>query len=137
MSQISLPRPWAAHAQIEWENRAADTNLPLWLRIVCVAYGRHEANGHANFQRGQLSWILGTPPTATRPFQPAHRATIYNAIQTAVRYAWLAEGSGSECLTVPAHAIEGPLGNPAKPCPVHTRKGARPKKGVPQLRSIQ
>jgi hypothetical protein len=114
--------PWAKHYQAEWENRAADAKLPLWLRVVCVAYGRHEANGHANIRRGQLSWILGTPPTATQPFRRAHRTTVRDAIRTAARHGWLAEGSCSECLIVPAHAIDGPVGNPKKPCPVHDRK---------------
>ena len=82
MSRITLSAPWAAHAQIEWENRAAPTTLPLWLRIVCLAYGRHEANGHANFGRGQLSWILGTPPADEKPFQRAHWGTVYNATLT-------------------------------------------------------
>lgn len=84
---MGVHAPWAKHAQIEWENRAADTTLPLWLRVACLAYGRHEANGHANFGRG-----------------------------------WLAMGSCSECLIVPAHAIEGPLGSAEKPCAVHDRK---------------
>ena len=122
---ITLPRPWAAHAQIEWENRAANTTLPMWLRAVCYAYGRHEANGHANLERGQLLWLLGKPPTGSRPFQRADKTTVRNAIRTAVRHGWLAEGSCSECLIVPAHAIEGPLGDANKVCPVHEQKGLR------------
>jgi hypothetical protein len=114
--------PWAKHAQIEWDNRAADTTLPLWLRVACLAYGRHEANGHAVFGRGQLSLILGSPQTTTGPFKPVHRTGIRDAIRLAVRRGWLAEGSGSECLVVPPHAIEGPQGNPDRPCPIHDRK---------------
>ena len=120
---MGVMNPWAKHYQAEWENRAADTSLSLWLRVACLAYGRHEANGHANFRRGQLSWILGTPPTAESPtFKRRDRTEVRDAIALAVRHKWLGEGSCSECLVVPAHAVEGPLGNPNKPCPVHERK---------------
>ena len=120
--------PWAKHWQIEWENRAADATLPLWLRVVCLAYGRHEANGHANFGRGQLAWVLGTPPKDGKPFARADRYCVRDAIRLAVHHGWLAEGSCSECLVVPAHAIEGPVGNEHKVCPVHDRKAAAKKK---------
>jgi hypothetical protein len=119
---ISLAPPWTAHAQIEWEKRAADATLPNWLRVVCFAYGRHEANGHANFSRGQLMWLLGKPPTDSRGFRRIDKYQVRDAIQTAVRHGWLAEGSCAECLIVPAHAIEGPVGNPGAVCPVHDRK---------------
>lgn len=122
---ITLPRPWAAHSQIEWENRAADASLPMWLRAVCFAYGRHQSNGHATFNRGQLLWLLGKPPNAAQPFRKADKGNVQKAISTAVRHGWLSEGSCSECLIVPAHAIEGPNGNAAKACPVHERKRSR------------
>lgn len=121
---MSVPQPWARHYQLPWENRAAEHNLPLWLRVACLAYGRHEANGHATFQRGALSWILGTPPKDGQPFQRVARQTIQTAIATAVRNGWLAEGSCSECLIVPGHAIAGGLGNEHKVCAVHERKNA-------------
>lgn len=123
-----MMNPWAKHYQAVWENRAADTRLPLWLRASCLAYGCHEANGHANFGRGQLSWVLGTPPTADSPFRPAHRKRVWDAIALAVRHGWLAEGSCTECLIVPAHAIEFGIGNPHKPCAVHERKVQRKRK---------
>jgi hypothetical protein len=53
--------PWAKHYQSAWDNHAANTELPLWTLVVCLAHGRHEANGPAGFQRGDLSWILGKP----------------------------------------------------------------------------
>jgi hypothetical protein len=28
---------WAKHYQAEWENRAAETSLSLWLRAACLA----------------------------------------------------------------------------------------------------
>jgi hypothetical protein len=135
MSVRNAQNTWARHYQIEWDNRAADTKLPLWLRMVCLAYGRHEANGHATFGRGQLSWILGKPPTAGSPFKRLDKGSVQSAIRTAVTHGWLAEGSCSECLIVPAHAIEGPQGNPEKPCPVHDRKVAAKQKTL-RLQSV-
>jgi hypothetical protein len=40
---------WAKHYMYVWEDRSGDPRLPSWLRIVCLAYGMHKANGHANF----------------------------------------------------------------------------------------
>jgi hypothetical protein len=122
--------PWARHYQIEWENRAADHTLPLWLRMTCLAYGRHEANGHAIFKRGDLSWILGKPPHDDEPFKRVDKYTLREAIKRAVKHGWLEKGSCVECLIVPAHAIAGGLGDADKSCPVHERK--RPKPPRPQ-----
>jgi hypothetical protein len=93
--------PWTRHYQAVWENRAADHTLPLWLRLACIAYARHEANGHANFKRGQLSWILGKPPDGNQPFKRVDRWTMQDALALAIRHGWLAEGSCTECLVVP------------------------------------
>ena len=90
------PNPWTRHYQAVWENRAADHTLPLWLRLACIAYARHEANGHANFKRGQLSWILGKPPDGDQPFKRVDKSTLVNALALAVRHGWLAEGSCTE-----------------------------------------
>ncbi len=119
---MSVFSPWTRHYQAAWENRAANHNLPMWARIVCLAYGRHRANGHAVFGRGNLTWILGTPPHGDKPFQRANRQAVYNAIAAAVKYGFLDEGSCLECLVVPGHAIQGPEGKPDAPCPVHERK---------------
>jgi hypothetical protein len=127
--------PWAKHYQSAWDNRAANTELPLWMRVVCLAYGRHEANGHASFQRGDLSWILGKPSKIGGDFKRRDRHTIRDAIAVAVRYGLLAEGSCSECLVVPPNAIQGPLGNPDKPCAVHQRKKAQKSRKVQQLKA--
>jgi hypothetical protein len=94
----------------------------MWTRIVCLAYGRHGANGHAVFERGALSWILGTPPQDGKRFQRANRQAVHGAIKTAVKYGFLDEESCSECLVVPGHAIAGPAGKDDAPCPVHERK---------------
>jgi hypothetical protein len=94
----------------------------MWARVVSLAYGRHEANGHATFRRGDLTWLLGSPPEGDKDYRRAHRQTVHNAIATAVSYGWLANQSCLECLVVPGHGIEGPPGDAQKPCPVHERK---------------
>ena len=121
----SVANPWAKHYQLPWENRANDRNLPLWLRVACLAYARHEANGHANFRRGQLSWILGTPPTGDKPFERVPRQRVIEAINRAIKFEWLDSESCTECLVVPGHAVQGGLGNPDRLCPVHERKRER------------
>jgi hypothetical protein len=128
-----VANPWAKHFQSAWENRAADANLPLWARVASLAYARHEANGHANFHRGDLSWILGKSSADGSGFTRRDRHTIRDAIATAVRYGFLAEHSCSTCLVVPREAIEGPVGNPHKPCSVHTRKKAQGLRKVEQF----
>ena len=134
MSDYVREAPWAKHYQAEWENRAADHTLSLWLRLACIAYARHEANGHANFKRGQLTWILGKPPMGDQPFQRVDRTIMHAAVKTAVKHGWLAEGSCTECLIVPGHAVKGGLGDPNKPCSVHERKRQRRRR--PELRVV-
>jgi hypothetical protein len=119
---LSVFNPWTRHYQAAWENRAANHNLPLWARIFCLAYGRHHANGHAVFGRGELTWVLGTPPKGKEPFQRASRQAVHEAIATAVKHGFLAEGSCLLCLVVPGHAIQGPHGKADAPCPVHEKK---------------
>ncbi|BCP11890.1 hypothetical protein MINTM020_39880 [Mycobacterium paraintracellulare] len=133
---MSVPNPWTRHYQIAWEERANDRNLPLWLRVACLAYARHEANGHANFRRGQLSWILGTPPQDDKPFKRIDSSTVGDAIKRAAKYGWLSNESCAECLVVPGHAIEGPQGNPHKPCAVHERKIALKRSRATRLRVV-
>ncbi len=136
MSSYARVSPWTRHYQSAWENRSANPDVPLWARVTALAYGRHEANGHANFGRGQLAWILGTPPKDGGEFKRRDRATLRNAIAVAVKHGWLAEGSCSECLVVPAHDIVGPNGDPFKPCPVHERKAVRQAPAEPHLKLV-
>jgi hypothetical protein len=136
MKSTYTPNPWTRHYQIGWENRSANPALPLWARVVALAYGRHEANGHANFGRGQLSWIMGTPPKDGGEHKRRDRKTLRDAIATAVKYGWLAEGSCSECLVVPGHDIVGPHGDPFKPCPVHERRAKAKVPTRPTLRLV-
>jgi hypothetical protein len=118
---------WAKHFQAAWENDAARHDLPVWFRMMALAYGRHAANGHANFRRGDLSKILGEPGPDGEWIR-RDRYTIRDTIKHLVSLGLLAPDSGSECLVVPHHRIQG--GKNAKydadrPCPVHARKVLR------------
>jgi hypothetical protein len=115
---MAVFNPWARHYQSGWENRAANHELPMWARVVCYAYGRHDANGHARFERGDLVQLLGKPPKDGAPFKPAPRQSMHDAIATAVRFGWLDEGSFAECLVVPGHEITGGLGKADAECPL-------------------
>jgi hypothetical protein len=108
---------WSKHYHGVWAERSANTQLPDWLRVAALAYGRHKANGHAEFGPGDVAYVLGKVDEQTGEFQPNENVT--RAIRTAVKYGFLAEGSKSRCLVVPAHAIEGGLGNPHARCPMH------------------
>lgn len=112
-----MSSPWSKHYHNVWAERSANTALPDWLRVAALAYGRHKANGHAAFGPGDVAHVLGKVDESTGVFQPNENVT--RAIRTAVRHGFLAEGSKSRCLVVPAHAIEGGLGNAYAPCPMH------------------
>lgn len=130
--------PFSMHFQKVWLERAANTRLPLWARLVSLAYGNHEANGHANFKRGDLGFVLGTPPRDGEPPIMVSKYALRDALNLAIEIGWLDPRSCTECLVVPAHAITGGLGDPEKPCVVHERKRTnRAKKTVrPQLRVV-
>lgn len=110
---------WAKHYQTVWLERAGDPELPDWLRVACVAYGQHKANGHATFRRGQLALILARIDTATGEVLPLDRRNLYRAIQVAIQHGWLSATSSARCLVVPAHHVTGGLGNARAVCPQH------------------
>jgi hypothetical protein len=110
-------RPWAKHYQHAWEERSGDPNLPDWLRVASLAYGKHSANGHALFGPGDLALVLGRVDPTTGEITA--NDNVSRAIRTAVRHGWLARGSKARCLIVPAFAVDGGLGNAYAPCPVH------------------
>ena len=115
---------WAKHFQSVWEERAADPAYPLWCRVGWLALARHKANGHANFQRGQLSQIFGG--FGKDGFKPLDSNNLQRVIRKAKKAGLLDESSCAECLVVPAHAVEGGWGGSAySPCPVHVRKAAQ------------
>lgn len=110
-------KPWTRHYMDAWDNRAADHNLSQWLRVVCLAYGGHKANGHRTFGPGMLALSLGYPDPNTG--EPVPEKNPGRAVRAAVKNGWLAEGSTVRCLVVPRHAISGPLGDPNAACPIH------------------
>lgn len=114
---------FSMHFQHVWEERAADRRYPLWLRVAFLAYGKHRRNGHANFRQGQLARTLGHPDIETGEIVSVDGSVLRRAIRAAVAGGWLAEGSGSRCLVVPAHAISGGgNGHEGEDCPIHERK---------------
>lgn len=115
---------WAKHYQSVWEERAADPAYPLWCRVAWLAYARHKANGHANFQRGQIRALLGG--FGKDGFKPLDPNNLQRAVRQAKKAGLLDISSGAECLVVPPHAIEGGWGgHPGSPCPVHGRNVAQ------------
>ncbi|MGE2692219.1 hypothetical protein [Mycolicibacterium pulveris] len=109
---------WTRHYQIEWEARLTNPAFkdkgPVWMKLVCLAYARHHANGHATFKPGELASILGVP-----------RQRVTEGIAVAVSYGFLSDESCSRCLVVPSHAIQGPQGNVYEPCMVNHKKRSR------------
>ncbi len=114
--------PWARHFQLPWEERAGDSRLPLWMRVVCLAFGRHRSNGHAPFAPGQVALVLSTVDPDSGEIHAPSRQEVYRAIRAAVSYGFLAEGSSARCLQVPAHAVTGGMGSHRAPCSYHDRK---------------
>ncbi|EWT04651.1 hypothetical protein N864_10855 [Intrasporangium chromatireducens Q5-1] len=115
--------PWAKHFQLVWENRAGDPRLPLWLRVVSLAYGKHRANGHAPFDPGQVALVLSTVDPDTGELITPKRQNVHRAIKAAVDYGFILDGSSSRCLVVPSHAVSGGLGMPGTPCRWHAKRG--------------
>lgn len=110
--------PFAMHSQPVWEERAANSDLPDWLRLVSLAYGKHRRNGHANFQPGDLRLALARVDTETGVLTPC--VNVSRAVNLAVRHRWLARGSRTTCLVVPGHAVwGGSAGSEHAPCRVH------------------
>ncbi|GAB2589202.1 hypothetical protein [Microlunatus antarcticus] len=123
---MSAPLWWAKHFQGPWREKANDPRLPKWLRLASLAYGTHAANGHATFARGELADVLGHLEPATGEVAPDQN--VRRHVGQAVAFGWLASGSSSRCLIVPAHAIEGGRGGASAvtiPCAWCSRKRRR------------
>lgn len=116
--------PWAKHFQLVWEERAGDARMPLWFRVVCLAYGKHRANGHASFDPGQVALVLSTVDPDTGELITPDRRHIHRAIRTAAEYGFITQASSTRCLVVPGHAVMGGLGRPQTPCRWHDRRAA-------------
>lgn len=117
-------QPWSRHYQHVWQERAGQTHLPLWLRVVSLAYGSHLGNGHARFGPGEVRLTMSTVDANGVMCQPDGSA-VRRAIRQAVSNGFLAPGSKQRCLVVPAHAVEGGRGGSSTqylPCPDHCGK---------------
>lgn len=122
---IGWSNPWARHYLATWHERSGDSRLPMWLRVSCLAYGAHAANGHALFRPGDVALVLGTVDPATGEIRPMQKANVQRTITQAVEYGWLAPGSSALCLVVPGHAIQGGKGDPGAKCPQEARHRER------------
>ena len=90
--------------------------------VAALAYGKHAANGHASFAPREVALVLSKVDESTGEIITPPSSNVSRHIQTAVRYGFLARGSGARCLVVPAHAVAGGLGNAFKECAVHRQR---------------
>jgi hypothetical protein len=111
------------HYQSVWLERSMDSSLPYWLRVSGLAYGRHNANGHALFGPGEIGKLLAKPGLKGEA-KPLSDSGVANAIKLAKRKGWIAQESMARCLVVPRHAVTGGLGGAAwTPCRAHPAGG--------------
>lgn len=110
---------WSRHFQGPWEERAGDPRLPLWTRVASLAFGKHRANGHASFGKGDVALTLTTVDRDTGVMKRPDAANVRRAIRLASEYGWLSSESRSTCLVVPEWAISGGLGTANAPCRNH------------------
>jgi hypothetical protein len=115
---VSRPNSWARHYQSVWLERSQDSSLPYWLRVVGLAYGRHNANGHAPFGPGEIGLLLAKPLTKGEA-KPLSDSAVSNAIREAKKKEFIARESMARCLVVPPHAVTGGLGGPWTKCRMH------------------
>lgn len=106
---------WSGHYQQPFRDDAANPKFGMPLRVAFLAFGNHRANGHANFQRQEIAQVLGKFDDQGT-FQPADRRTVNRAIQQAIEFGLLAEGSLALCLIVPQHRVFGGPGKEDAPC---------------------
>ena len=104
-------RPWTAHTQDHWLEFAGKPNVPDYLRIVFVAYGRHAANGHARLERGELAHLL-----VRKDGMLPDRRNIKASIDQAVALGFLDAGSRILCLMVSSDHAQGGVGDPNRRC---------------------
>jgi hypothetical protein len=116
---VTSYNPWAKHYQSEWERRAGNIRLPLWLRVASLAYGKHRGNGHAQYRPGEIALSLSSVDDITGEIKQPLRQQVHVAIRVAVEHGFLSPSSGSRCLVVPAHAVAGGEGHPFAPCSFH------------------
>ncbi len=91
-----FPQPtpsWARHYQDVWHERSGNSRLPRWLRVVALAYGCHDNEGHARFKRGEIALVLGSVDHDTGAVIPLSRQRSHEAVRQAVDLGFLADGS--------------------------------------------
>ncbi len=120
MSRDRHEGSWARHFQAPWHDDALNPRYPYALRVAFLAYGTHRANGHARFKQGEIGTVLGHLDDDGHPVS-ADRRTVYRAVQQAVDFGLLAEGSRALCLIVPSHRIAGGMGDENAPCDRHPK----------------
>lgn len=109
---------WTRHYQSVWLERAADPSLADWMRLACLAFAKHRANGHANFAPGELGPLLAKAGPDGQ-LKPLTKSAVSNAIKRAKDRGWISKESTAQCLVVPPHAIAGGRGKPYEACRVH------------------
>lgn len=115
---MSLNNPFSFHYQGVWLERSANPDLPVWLRLASLAFGKHKANGHANFGAGEIAKMLGKrgPDGHVKPLSDS---AVSNAIRRAKELGFVAAQSCARCLVVPPHAVSNGLGHVYERCRVH------------------
>jgi hypothetical protein len=108
---------WARHFQSVWAERARDAGYPSWQRVAFLAFGRHGANGHAPFAHGEIARTIPSVNKSTGEVRT--NDNISRAIGLAVKRGWLAQGSGTRCLIVPPHAVQGGRASTFSRCAHH------------------
>ncbi|MEV2238788.1 hypothetical protein [Micromonospora sp. NPDC049891] len=76
------------------------TIKPLYVRLVFAAYARANDIGHAEFEPGELSRILGEA-LPDGELILASRQTVYSALQQAEEFGMILPGSGVRCIVLP------------------------------------
>ncbi|TGD85138.1 hypothetical protein BayCH28_22315 [Mycolicibacterium sp. CH28] len=108
---MSATDPAGIHYFSFWDGRAQDALLPLWLRVVSMAYGNHTKNGHATFYLGGESTLPELLGKSKRHVQ--------NEIRQAVKLGFLASGSNINCLVLPDEICGGARGHKFAECRLH------------------
>lgn len=125
---MSRENPWTKHRQSFWQEKAGSPNLPLWLRVVALAYGVHRRNGHAPFKGGEIALATAAVDLQSGEIRQPDKTQVSRAIRTAIEYRFLSPESNGRCLVVPPYAITGGmLGRPAERCRWHSESTSRPK----------
>lgn len=121
---MSLNNPWTKHRQSFWESKTAAPGLPLWLRVVALAYGTHRRNGHAPKKPGEIALATSLADPITGEVHSPSPSRVSEAIGQAIDLGFLHRDSGARCLVVPPWAIEGgTLGRPSEVCRQHRTSG--------------